>query len=44
MFYSSPDGEEGFPGKLDTIVTFRLVANSFKVRGDFFTEARLFPR
>ena len=31
MFYSSPDGEEGFPGKLDTIVTFRLVANSFKI-------------
>ena len=32
MFYSSPDGEEGFPGKLDTIVTFRLVSNSFKVQ------------
>ena len=31
MFYQSPDGEEGFPGALNIIVTFQLVGSSLEV-------------
>ena len=31
LFYSSPDGEEGFPGKLDVIVIFRLVGTKLQI-------------
>lgn len=31
LFYSSPDGEEGFPGELDVTVTYTLEDNSIRI-------------
>jgi len=37
--YTSQDGEEGFPGKLETTVTYTLPANGNELRIEYFAKA-----